>query len=303
MHGRIALRRHAERDRRRRLGRRRRRRRRRQQQRPGVGIVTRPTATASSPSGRPVARDSAPSYSNYGPLRRDFRARRLRQLGVLSTLNDGARPRPDLAGYILRQYYQGTSMATPHVTGIVSLMLSRNPSLTPAQVTSILQTTARAFPTGTGTRLHDRALRRRHRRRRGCRRWRRAARIRPSTVVTSSASPAVAGTSGHLHRDGHRHQPDRQRRLHRQRHPDHRLHHAGAQRHRQRAHRPLQHRQPRRRHPPHRRQLRRRRRQRHLRQQRAVAGRQPARPPRRRPPSRARPIRRSPARASPSPRP
>ncbi len=41
-------------------------------------------------------------------------------------------------------------MATPHVTGIVSLMLSRNPSLTPAQVTSILQTTAREFPKGTG---------------------------------------------------------------------------------------------------------------------------------------------------------
>jgi hypothetical protein len=40
----------------------------------------------------------------------------------------------------------GTSMATPHVAGIASLMLSRNPSLTPAQVISKLQTTARAFP-------------------------------------------------------------------------------------------------------------------------------------------------------------
>jgi hypothetical protein len=40
-------------------------------------------------------------------------------------------------------------MATPHVTGIVSLMLSIGPELTPAQVVSIMQTTARAFPTGT----------------------------------------------------------------------------------------------------------------------------------------------------------
>ena len=42
----------------------------------------------------------------------------------------------------------GTSMATPHVTGIVSLMLSANPSLTPAQVLEILQATATPFPVG-----------------------------------------------------------------------------------------------------------------------------------------------------------
>jgi hypothetical protein len=40
-------------------------------------------------------------------------------------------------------------MATPHVSGIASLMLSVNPSLTPAQVLAMIQTTARAFPTGT----------------------------------------------------------------------------------------------------------------------------------------------------------
>jgi len=34
--------------------------------------------------------------------------------------------------------YQGTSMATPHVVGIAFLMLSVNPSLTPAQVASLL---------------------------------------------------------------------------------------------------------------------------------------------------------------------
>ena len=42
-------------------------------------------------------------------------------------------------------------MATPHVAGVVSLMLSQNPALTPAQVKTRLQATARAFPTGTGS--------------------------------------------------------------------------------------------------------------------------------------------------------
>jgi len=44
--------------------------------------------------------------------------------------------------------YQGTSMATPHVAGVVALMLSVDPSLTPAQVKSYLQSSARAFPAG-----------------------------------------------------------------------------------------------------------------------------------------------------------
>jgi subtilisin family serine protease len=40
----------------------------------------------------------------------------------------------------------GTSFAAPVVSGVVSLMLSVNPNLTPAQVASILQSTARQFP-------------------------------------------------------------------------------------------------------------------------------------------------------------
>jgi len=61
---------------------------------------------------------------------------------VLSTLNAGTTT-PGADSYAL---YNGTSMATPHVSGVVALMLSVKPTLTPDQVTSILQSTARAFP-------------------------------------------------------------------------------------------------------------------------------------------------------------
>ena len=61
---------------------------------------------------------------------------------VLSTLNAGTQG-PAADSYAL---YNGTSMATPHVSGVVALMLSAKPTLTPDQVTSILQSTARAFP-------------------------------------------------------------------------------------------------------------------------------------------------------------
>lgn len=66
--------------------------------------------------------------------------------GVLSTLNSGTTT-PGADSYA---FFQGTSMATPHVSGVVSLMLSLNPSLTPAQVAQQLRQSARAFPTATG---------------------------------------------------------------------------------------------------------------------------------------------------------
>jgi len=62
--------------------------------------------------------------------------------GILSTLNSGTTT-PGSDAYA---FYQGTSMATPHVVGVVALMLSAKPTLTPDQVTSILQSSARAFP-------------------------------------------------------------------------------------------------------------------------------------------------------------
>ena len=63
---------------------------------------------------------------------------------ILSTLNSGSTS-PSAFGYNYVNY-AGTSMATPHVTGVVSLLLSSNPSLTPSQVLATLQNTARAFP-------------------------------------------------------------------------------------------------------------------------------------------------------------
>lgn len=62
--------------------------------------------------------------------------------GILSTLNSGATA-PVADSYA---FYQGTSMATPHVAGVAALMLSKNASLTPDEVESRLKSTARAFP-------------------------------------------------------------------------------------------------------------------------------------------------------------
>ncbi|MCG8335023.1 MAG: S8 family peptidase [Proteobacteria bacterium] len=63
---------------------------------------------------------------------------------IYSTLNDGTTE----ASGDSYAYYQGTSMATPHVAGIISLLLSIRPGLSPDQVNKKIQATARAFPTG-----------------------------------------------------------------------------------------------------------------------------------------------------------
>lgn len=62
--------------------------------------------------------------------------------GVLSTLNSGA----TTPGSDTYEFYQGTSMATPHVAGVVALMLSRNGALTPDEVETRLRNSTRAFP-------------------------------------------------------------------------------------------------------------------------------------------------------------
>ena len=62
--------------------------------------------------------------------------------GVLSTLNAGS-TNPGADNY---EYYQGTSMAAPHVAGVAALMFEADPTLTPDQVEAILENTARSFP-------------------------------------------------------------------------------------------------------------------------------------------------------------
>jgi len=85
-------------------------------------------------------------YSNYGSVV-DIAApggdmRSASANGILSTLNSGT----TTPGSDTYAYYQGTSMATPHVSGAVALMLARNSALTPDQVESLLKSSARAFP-------------------------------------------------------------------------------------------------------------------------------------------------------------
>ena len=86
------------------------------------------------------------SYSNYG-AKIDVSAPGGNQNtgtanGVLSTLNDGY----STPGNDSYAYYQGTSMAAPHVAGVAALMLARNPDLTPDEIEVLLKSTARALP-------------------------------------------------------------------------------------------------------------------------------------------------------------
>ncbi|MEV3968667.1 S8 family serine peptidase [Streptomyces sp. NPDC050698] len=92
---------------------------------------------------RPGARAS---YSNYGTLV-DISAPGGQTStgtanGILSTLNSGTKT-PSSENY---DYYQGTSMATPHVAGLAALMKSANSALTPAQIESAIKANARPLP-------------------------------------------------------------------------------------------------------------------------------------------------------------
>ena len=76
--------------------------------------------------------------------------------GIESTLNTGTTT-PGADSYV---WYQGTSMATPHVAGVAALMKGLAPTLTPDAIESALKSSVRAFPascSGCGAGLVDAA--------------------------------------------------------------------------------------------------------------------------------------------------
>ncbi len=65
---------------------------------------------------------------------------------ILSTINLGTTT-PGAEGYA---YYQGTSMAAPHVAGVISLLLSLDPYLSEFEVLELIAETATPFPADAG---------------------------------------------------------------------------------------------------------------------------------------------------------
>jgi serine protease len=73
--------------------------------------------------------------------------------GVYS-LSNSSRTTPNSApGGDTYALMTGTSMAAPHVSGVVALMLSMNGALTPSQITSLLRASARPHPAGSSCTL------------------------------------------------------------------------------------------------------------------------------------------------------
>ena len=62
--------------------------------------------------------------------------------GVLSTLNSGTTT-PSTENYV---YYQGTSMAAPHASGVAALLYATDPAATPAEVMTAIETSTRPLP-------------------------------------------------------------------------------------------------------------------------------------------------------------
>lgn len=84
------------------------------------------------------------SYSNYGTVVTVSAPGGDSDDAILSTVDLGAQG-PAGPGYA---DYAGTSMASPHVAGVVALMLAKNSSLTPTQVRQLLRAAVTQFPSG-----------------------------------------------------------------------------------------------------------------------------------------------------------
>ncbi|WP_425508249.1 S8 family serine peptidase [Tahibacter soli] len=103
---------------------------------------------------------SRASYSNYGALI-DVSAPGGDGSGgagdILSTLNSGTTTQSGET----YAFYAGTSMASPHVAGLAALMLSKNSSLTPDQIETLIKNNAKPLPGscsgGCGTGIIDAA--------------------------------------------------------------------------------------------------------------------------------------------------
>jgi len=112
------------------------------------GVIT---VGATGPNG-----DRAP-YSNYSDLAVDVSAPggNLRDFGaageILSTLATGTQSNPGSMAYVP---YQGTSMAAPHVSGVIALMLAANPGLTIAQINDIVLHETKPFAAGSDCAVH-----------------------------------------------------------------------------------------------------------------------------------------------------
>jgi subtilisin family serine protease len=84
--------------------------------------------------------DTPASFTNSGFASADLAAP---GVGTLSTVPSGTCPLCDPTGYKL---LSGTSMATPHVTGVAAALFHLNPALTPAQARDVLLDPASVDP-------------------------------------------------------------------------------------------------------------------------------------------------------------